>query len=92
VLAVAPALPLIRLVLVGEAGDLGPAGGADHASGDGGTGELGGGGEHGAPVDDENGSEGHLVGVTETLDIEALALFHAVLLATGLESITCYID
>src|SRR4051794_17721568 len=82
-----PALPLVRLVLVGEASDLGAAGGTDHASGDTGTCELGGCGVRGIAVADVDGGEGDLVGVTETLDVEALALFDAVLLATGLDHV-----
>src|SRR5882672_10560272 len=84
VLAVAPRPALVRLVLVGEAFDLRALRLADDPRGDGRTVERGRGREHVVAVDEEHRLQGHVFAV-EQLHVEAVALGHAVLLATGLD-------
>src|SRR3546814_11565866 len=77
----------LRLVLVGEPVDLGALGRTDHRGGDGRTGELRRGGEHGVAVDEHD--RGELDDVVdllaELLDVEDLAGLDLLLLATGLD-------
>src|SRR5205085_7667229 len=76
VLAVAPPVALVGLVLVGEAADLGALGLAHHPSGHLGRGKVGRGGHDVVAVDQEHRREVHLValGLAEQLDVEPLAL------------------
>jgi hypothetical protein len=86
-LAVTPALPLVRLVLVGEAPDLLALGLADDLGGDRRALELSRAGEDGVAVDQQHRPQLHrLLGVdVEPLDLERLALLDAVLLAAGVD-------
>src|SRR5438067_4246558 len=83
-LAMAPVLALVRLVLVGEALDLRALRLADDPRRDRGGAELGGRGEHALAVDQHYRPEGDLFAV-ETLDVEAVAFGDAVLLAAGVD-------
>src|SRR5579859_4475281 len=86
-LAVAPGLPAACLVLVGEALDLGALGLADDAARDGRAREFAGAGQHDVAVDEQHGLERDLITFTgmEKLDRDLLALFDALLFATGLD-------
>src|SRR5690606_25495633 len=86
-LAVTPAAPVVGLALVGEPGDLRPLGLAHDLGRDLRLAERLGPGEHDVAVDHEHGGELDLavVGRTDQLDLQLLALLDPVLLAAGLD-------
>ena len=80
-----PPLTIIGLVLVDEPVDLGAFRLLDYPSSNASFCKLIRGGEHGVTVDNEQRAERDLAaGFTDALNLEGLALFHAVLLAAGL--------
>src|SRR4051812_31517136 len=84
VLAVAPVLALVRLVLVREALDLGALGRTNDARADCRRAQLGRGGEHGVAVDQHDGPKIDLV-TLEQFDVEPVAFGNLVLLAAGFD-------
>src|SRR5438046_2126579 len=80
----APALPLVALVLVGEALDLRTLGLTDDSGAHRRRRELRDRSQHLLAVDDEDGTQGHFL-AGQLLDVETLTLFDAVLLAAGLD-------
>src|SRR5688572_10170165 len=87
VLTMTPALPLVGLVLVGEAADLRALGEAHDATGDRSTGEIGGLGHDGVAVDQQDRAERDLAArlLAQQLDLHAVTLGDPRLLAACLD-------